>query len=198
MHTDIWVKNESWLQTNSSNICPFVIARVWNCRIAVYNKANNQSWLCNGTNIKVAEFVVEKLNGVAWLIQLKVSVEKCIHVASCLHVLEEHFHSEKNSWFYFSGVVSCDWFDPCCCDSSSGLLAGRLNLDPSGSTCICNSANIWATSRSKFSPYKFPKVTRAEKPVPSPSSPPRPPAAAAPPLPPPPHRSTERADTIHH
>lgn len=39
--------------------------------------------------------------------------------------------------FYLSGVVSCDWLDPCC--PSVVVLGGRQNLDPSGSSCSCKS-----------------------------------------------------------
>lgn len=83
-------------------------------------------------------------------------------------------NSEEKSWFYFSGVVSCVWFDSCC-DSSSGLLAGRLNLDPSGSAGICSGANThlgqssarkdslgdqsWEVSAKSFSPTTAPTTT---------------------------------------
>lgn len=96
---------------------------------------------------------VVKLDNTVTILHFLWGKKKSADIAEFVNECSVMLGEKKNkSWFYFSGVVRCVWFD-CCCDSSSGLLAGRLNLDPSGSTGICN----WCKHLSQSSALlKFP------------------------------------------
>ena len=67
-----------------------------------------------------------------------------------------------------------DWLGPCCPESSRLLLAGRLNLDPSGSAAICNSfkkKNACTLSQSiKLANKQFSKCNKTFFPTTSPCS----------------------------